>query len=167
MFDILLRLHDPDTLANYDGKTPTTCDYLSDYGDGVEALNYVIDWNGDNTGAGTNIQVFGIGAPTGAATDNYRTREQAFVNHNHNVLGFDSIRTAGSSHFHRPRGIFMVDKVFTITGTDITPTGLPDAGSSEVYVQVTVKEPLFLSPFLVGAESEGHHPSMYGINNMN
>ena len=36
-----------------------------------------------------------------------------------------------------------------------------------MFVQVTVKEPLFLSPFLVGADSEGHHPGIYGINNMN
>jgi hypothetical protein len=94
VFDILLRLYDPDTLAKYDGKTPTTCDYLSDYGDGVEALNYVIDWNGDNTGQEQKFKCLAVGAPTGAATDNYRTREQAFINHNHNVLGFDSIRTA-------------------------------------------------------------------------
>ena len=45
VFDILTRLYDPDALAKYDGKTPTTCDYLSDYGDGVEALRYIIDWN--------------------------------------------------------------------------------------------------------------------------
>jgi hypothetical protein len=36
-----------------------------------------------------------------------------------------------------------------------------------VYVQFTVSEPLFLSPFLVGADELGHHPGIYGINNMN
>jgi hypothetical protein len=30
-----------------------------------------------------------------------------------------------------------------------------------------VSEPLFLSPFLVGADELGHHPGIYGINNMN
>jgi hypothetical protein len=42
VFDILTRLYDPETLAKYDSKTPTTCDYLSDYSDGVEALKYII-----------------------------------------------------------------------------------------------------------------------------
>ena len=95
------------------------------------------------------------------------SREQAYLSHNHNVLGFDSIRTAGSSHCHRPRGIFVIDKIFTSTGADYTPTALPNKDSNEVYVQFTVKEPIWLSPFLVGADSEGHHPGMYGINNMN
>ena len=65
------------------------------------------------------------------------------------------------------RDSFVIDKIFTSTGTEYTPTALPNKDSNQVYVQFTVKEPLFLSPFLVGADSEGHHPGMYGINNMN
>ena len=103
MFDALLRLYDPETLAKYVSKTPTTCDYLSDYADGVEALAYVLDWNGDGTGAATKVQVFGVGRETGAAGDKYRTRAQAFLSFNNNVLGMDTMRPAGSSHHHRPR----------------------------------------------------------------
>ena len=42
----LLRLYDPEHLAMWDSKTPTCGDDLADYGDGVEALRFVLDWNG-------------------------------------------------------------------------------------------------------------------------
>ena len=77
------------------------------------------------------------------------------------------MRPAGSSHFHRPRGSFMIDKIYTSGDNGLTANGFPTDASNEVYVQITVKEPLFLSPFLVGADCEGHHPGIYGINNMN
>ena len=96
-----------------------------------------------------------------------RTREQAFISHAHNVLGFDSIRPAGSSHKHRPRGIFKIDRIYTSTGGGITASGVPTTVANRVYVQFTVSEPLFLSPFLVAADELGHHPGIYGINNMN
>ena len=146
VFDILTRLYDPDTLAKYDGETPTTCDYLSDYGDGVEALKYVIDWDQNEAAGSANINAYGVGTATTPSAGNYGRREQAFISHAHNVLGFDSIRPAGSSHYHRPRGIFKIDKIFTSTAADYTPTGLPDADDSIVYVQFTVKEPSWLSP---------------------
>ena len=170
VFDALLRLYDPETLAKYDSKTPTTCDYLSDYADGVEALTYVLDWNGDNSGAGTKVQVFGVGRETGAAADNYRTREQAFLSFNNNILGMDTMRPAGSSHHHRPRGIFKIDEIYSIDGAGAKVVPVISDGAAAmlpVYVKFTVQEPLFLSPFLVGADSEGHHPGIYGINNLN
>ena len=77
------------------------------------------------------------------------------------------MRPAGSSHTHRPRVSFMIDKIYTSGDNGLTANGVPTEGSSEVYVQVTVKEPLFLSPFLVGADCEGHQPGIYGINNIN
>ena len=61
----------------------------------------------------------------------------------------------------------MIDKIYTSGDNGLTANGVPTDTSNEVYVQITVKEPLFLSPFLVGADCEGHHPGKYGINNMN
>ena len=83
------------------------------------------------------------------------------------MLGFGAMRPAGSSHTHRPRGSFMIDKIYTSADNRLIANSVPTEGSSEVYVQVTVKEPLCLSPFLVGADCEGHPPGIYGINNMN
>ena len=98
MIDALLRLCDPEHLAMWDSKTPTCGDYLADYGDGVEAPTYVLDTNA----ARDTIKALGVGPDNFVAG----TREQAFVSHAHNVLGFDSIRPAGSSHKHRPRTFF-------------------------------------------------------------
>ena len=88
------------------------------------------------------------------------TREKAFMSHAHNVLGFDPIRPAGSSSTHRPRGIFKIYRIYAAGGA------VPDAVSTEVFVQFTVVEPLFLSPFISG-DIDGHKSGIYGINNMN
>jgi len=58
-------------------------------------------------------------------------------------------------------------KIYTSDNYGLTANSIPTDTSNEVYVQITVKEPLFLSPFLVGADCEGHHPGIYGMNNMN
>jgi hypothetical protein len=98
VIDALLRLYDPETLAKWDSKTPTCGDYLADYGDGVEALRFVLDWDGTTK---TAVKALTVGADDFGTAG---TREQAFASHAHNVLGFDSIRQAGSSHTHRSKG---------------------------------------------------------------
>ena len=80
-----------------------------------------------------------FGAPAAApdAEDKLGTREQAFISHNHNISGFDSMRAAGSSHTHRPRGSFMIDMIYTSDNSWLTANGIPTDTSNEVYVQVT------------------------------
>ena len=43
LFDVLLRMQDPEDLARFDGKTPTGLDYLYDYADGVMMIPYYIE----------------------------------------------------------------------------------------------------------------------------
>jgi hypothetical protein len=43
LFDILLRMQDPEDLSQYDSKCPTGLDYLYDYADGVMMNPYYID----------------------------------------------------------------------------------------------------------------------------
>jgi hypothetical protein len=43
LFDVLLRMQDPEDLARFDGKTPTGLDFLYDYADGVTLNPYYID----------------------------------------------------------------------------------------------------------------------------
>ena len=43
VFDVLLRMQDPEDLARYDGKTPTGLDFLYDYADGVMMNPYYLD----------------------------------------------------------------------------------------------------------------------------
>ena len=135
-------MYDPETLAKYDSKTPTTCDYLSDYGDGVEALEYVIDWNlqrGDGAAFLNAYEVGTVPAPPALpypnAEEKLGVRGQAFISHAHNVLGFDSMRPAGSSQTHRPKGSFMIDKIYTSGDGGLTANGAPTEGSSELYVK--------------------------------
>ena len=127
----------------WDSKTPTCGDYLADYGDGVDALRFVLDWDGSSK---TAVKALTVGADDFATAG---TREPAFMSHARNVLGFDSIRQAVRSHTHRPRGIFKIDRIYTSGDGGITASGVPnaDAATTKVHVQFTVSEPLFLSPF--------------------
>mgnify|MGYP003347237552 CR=1 FL=1 len=136
---VLLRMFDPEELATYDAKTPTTLDMLSDYADSVEKLNFVLDWDG----ATANTL-----RPLTPGTDNFAagTRETAYLSYPNNVLSSDYNRPAGSSHTHKPRGSF---KIISITGNDpdaagVTPA-LPTSASTSVWVKFRVTEPLFLS----------------------
>ena len=79
MIDALLRLYDPETLATWDSKTPTCGDYVAGYGDGVEALRFVLDWDGTSK---TAVKALTVGADDFATAG---TREQAFASHAHHV----------------------------------------------------------------------------------
>ena len=164
---ILLRMYDPETLAKYDNLTPTTLDQLADYADAVQKLRATI-------APGTTVSakvpakaLFPDGAATGSiAFANGRSFQQyaSFVN---NTLAYDQFRTGGSSHYHRPRGSFKIDQIFTSGDNGKTANGIPARGDTDVYVKFTVVEPLFVPPFLAGCDNEGHHPGFYGINSLN
>ena len=163
---MLLRLYDPETLAKYDSLTPTTLDQLSDYADAVIKLPYTFV-----PSAGTAKAAVQSFLPDNAASGpidltNGLTRQQ-YVSLNNNTLAYDQFRTAGSSHYHRPRGSFKIDQIFKSADQGKTANGVPDINSNEVYVKFTVVEPIFVPPFLAGCDSEGHHPGFYGINSLN
>jgi hypothetical protein len=73
-----------------------------------------------------------------------------------------------------PRGAFQLDAISTtlVGGQMPTPLTLPtpaqiSAGySGTIYVQFTVSEPLFLSPFL-WAQPQANNQGFYGVQNMN
>ena len=94
-----------------------------------------------------------MGAPSAA-------REQAFISRNYNVLSFASMRQAGSFHTRRPRGSFVIDRIHTSADNGLTAHGIPTDTDNEVYGQVTVKDPLWLSLVLIGAVCEGHRPGI-------
>jgi hypothetical protein len=96
---------------------------------------------------------------------NGRTFQQ-YKSFNNNTLGYDQFRTAGSSHYHRPRGSFKIDQIYWSDDNGKTARRLPAITDNEVYVKFTVVEPLFVPPFLTGSDCEGHHPGFYGINSL-
>ena len=171
LFDILLRMQDPEYLARFDGKTPTGLDYLYDYGDGVMMNPYYIDLQADaSTPPDYSLGIYGFhGTVRGGAVGGERT----FTSFNNNILSYDMNRIANSSHCHKPRGSYVIDAIFraesdavAIGGTRQPITANP-ATYPGVYVQFTVTEPLFLSPFLLGLASKEDHSGIFSVNALN
>ena len=162
---ILLRMYDPETLAKYDSLTPTTLDQLSDYADAVMKLPFT---PGFGTTAKDPVLTMEPDATAASASDyaNGKTYQQ-YLPFNNNTLGYDQFRTAGSSHYHRPRGSFKIDQIYWSNDGKLDTARRPAVGDNEVYVRFTVVEPLFVPPFLTGSDCEGHHPGFYGINSLN
>ena len=159
---ILLRMYDPETLAKYDSLTPTTLDQLSDYADAVMKLPFTPGFGA----ASQDPVVTMIPSAAAASSSDYaagRTFQQ-YLSFNNNTLGYDQFRTAGSSHYHRPRGSFKIDQIYFSADGKLDTARLPARGDDVVYVRFTVTEPLFVPPFLTGSDCEGHHPGFYAVS---
>jgi hypothetical protein len=80
-------------------------------------------------------------------------------------------RIANSSHAHKPRGNYVIDAIFKATSdaNAINGTWLPltDVTPADFYVQYSVTEPLFLSPFLLGLSSKEDHSGIFSVNALN
>jgi hypothetical protein len=161
---MLLRLYDPETLAKYDSLTPTTLDQLADYADAVQKLRYTVAGGA----AANDVVKTLIPADAASAVDYLNGKSfQQYASYNNNTLSYDQFRTAGSSHYHRPRGSFKIDQIFYSNDGGKTAARVPSLVDTDVYVKFTVVEPIFVPPFLAGCDSEGHHPGFYGINSLN
>ena len=135
---------------------------LTDYADAVVKLEAT---PGFGASAGDEVKTMLPASSAAAARDytNGRTFQQ-YKSFNNNALGYDRSCTAGSSHYHRPRGSFRIDQIYFSTDDGKTGTRVPQTADNEVYVKVTVTEPLFVPPFLIGSDCEGHHLGFHGIN---
>ena len=107
MSDVLpamLRMCDPEDLSYYNDMTPTTLDYLGDYRDGVDLMEYQIAMTTTDPRlvALTPDPAFAIpGAGTGATG----TSPQTFISYPNNVLAFDQNRLGGSAKMHKSNAI--------------------------------------------------------------
>jgi hypothetical protein len=109
---ILLRMLDPDELAKYDGMTPTTLDFLADYTDGVDRLDWVIDAAGADA-TRRPVVAFPANAEAAAADNQFfATRPYSYKSANNNSLAYDSIRPAGSYYTHKPRGSWKLKQIW-------------------------------------------------------
>ena len=181
----ILRLADPDELALYDATTPTALDYLANYRDGIDLLEYQI-LAGGQTGAigGTTttfrpvVMIPGVdaspattGAGNAAANANtfQGTATQKFISYPNNVLSYDKQRPAAGDRERTPRGSFIIKRISTaadyVAGLDFDHSTIPKVDSTVVYVDVEVTEPLLISPFIFGSPDE--KAGFYGITNMN
>ena len=141
---MLLRLYDPETLAKYDSLTPTTLDQLADYADAVQKLSYTVAGGADSRDA---VVTMLANAAAASYVDYAAGRTfQQYASFTNNTLAYDQVRTAGSSHYHRPRGSFKIDQIFFSNDGGKTAARVPAVGDTEVYVKSTVAEPIFVPP---------------------
>ena len=157
----LLRMCDPDELAEYDSTTPTMLDYLANYRNGVDLMGYQIL---RTTGGGGTSRpaVFTVGVPTvptGALLT--ATASQKFLSYPSNVLSYDMNRVVSGGKFRTPRGSFIIKRISNAA----TGGTIPAVGDATIYVDVQITEPLLLSPFIFG--STDNKAGFYGITNMN
>jgi hypothetical protein len=178
---LILRLLDPEELAKYECMTPTTLDYLANYADGVQPMNFQLDIATDTTGSNPRPVVYRTSTntqevvPTNLAIDNPAnfsaavtgTRTTNFISRNNNVLSYDYNRLAGTSYYHKPRGSWKIQALYVLDPTAVATGGKrsPKPSDTTVYVQFKVTEPLLISPFVFGAP-EGKQ-GFYGIQTMN
>ena len=178
---LVLRLLDPEELAKYESMTPTTLDFLANYADAVQPMDYQLDIATDAGTANNNRPVlYTIPAsntqeqvPANLAIDNAGnlsgalrgTRTTTFISHNNNVLSADYNRLAGTSYYHKPRGTWKIQAMYALDSTAPGGRRKPLPKDTTVFVTFKVTEPLMISPFVFGAP-EGKQ-GFYGIQTMN
>ena len=161
---LILRMLDSEELAEWSAHTPTTLDYLAQYKDGVDKMQFELG----ASGTGVNLrpvvyvpQTAGGGAETEPAVGVfYGTRSQKYVSYPNNVLAFDMNRPAGSSHYHKPRASYVPNRIFG--GTLDAPREVRMTDQT-VFVEFTVTDPFLQSPFVFG---RANHQGFYGISNL-
>jgi hypothetical protein len=177
----LLRMSDPDDLAEYESTTPTTLDYLANYRDGVDRLSYQILASSGGGGV-TRAAVFTVGANTDTdegPTDPNGKLSQKFISYNNNVLSYDQNRGVAGSKYKTPRGSFVIKRISTeakyttpnpalnegsASADIVAALKIPGVNTTTIYVDVQVTEPLLMSPFIFGTPQ--NHQGFYGIANM-
>ena len=87
----LLRMCDPDELAEYDSTTPTMLDYLANYRNGVDLMGYQIQRATTGTG-GSRPVVYTVGQPTSPLNTSSGNATQKFLSYPSNVLSYDMNR---------------------------------------------------------------------------
>jgi hypothetical protein len=128
----------------------------------VDQLDFIIATATNASGAG-NLRpaIFTPGAETVPADNAFvGTRSQKYISYPNNVLAYDMNRPAGSSYFHKPRGSWVLNRLY---GGTLEARSEMRLGDNTVYVEFKVTEPLLLSPFTFG---HPEHPGFYGISNL-
>ena len=116
VLDIILRALDSQTLVECDPVCPTGLDYLYDYADGVMLNPWYIDLKEHATTAGlfelkavsTYAQMNGTEGPAGGLINS----DSPFTSFENNILAADCNRVANTSHYHKPRGSYVIDGIF-------------------------------------------------------
>ena len=89
-------------------------------------------------------------------------RPRSFVAYPSNVLAYAMNRTIGNIYDPRPRGSWKLKAIYAVTPDAKRTVQITD---TTIYVQLDVREPIVLSPFIFG--SGNVKQGFYGIQTMN
>jgi hypothetical protein len=128
--------------------TPTALDFLADYNDGIHPMSFQLGSNMERGRPVVNFANFAETEPS-SSEDASGSRPVGFISYPNNILAYDMNRPAGTAYYHKPRGSWKIQKIYSLSaaGAERAPT-LTD---TEVYVKFEVTEPLLLSPFVFGS----------------
>jgi hypothetical protein len=160
---LILRMMDSEELAQWSTHTPTTLDFLSQYKDGVDKMECVVARTANSDGNNIRPAIYAPGPADTVIANNVfvGARNQKYISYPNNVLSYDMNRPAGSSYYHKPRGSWVVNRIYGGGLDDLSRDVRID--DNTVYVEFTVTETLLLSPFTFG---QPDHPGFYGISNL-
>jgi hypothetical protein len=180
---LILRLLDPEELAKYECMTPTTLDYLANYSDAVQPMDYQLDLAmttriSATTPARSSTRVTRRRRPEDDTsqiwTDGYRrTVVRRVPGHKPSSPATTTCSPTTTTASRAPptttspeapgncKSLYVLDPAATATGGKRKPK----PSDTTVYVTFKVTEPLLISPFVFGAP-EGKQ-GFYGIQTMN
>jgi hypothetical protein len=149
ILDPLLRAVDKKYFERWNSTTPTQ---LDKYGSYSQAILQRI-----NTAGGTFVPA----APPGLNTINLQSSRQPAFN-----SPFNTFQDSNCNNNEVPRNSFKIKAIYSIAaGVRVAPVAGDGATGQIVYVNVELREPLFLSPFLFGEDVD--QPGLSGLTQLN
>ena len=84
-----------------------------------------------------------------SSSDDVSGTRPVVLSYPNNILAYDMNRPAGTSYYHKPRGSWKIQKIYSIGSSGAERA--PMLADTEVHVKFEVNEPLLLSPFVFGS----------------
>ena len=145
---IILRIVETEEFLKYDSMTPTALDYLANYDDAVQQMEFQLDAS-DAVGLAGQRPIVYFPTPADAepsAKKSYAGRHTSYMSYPNNVLAYDMNRPAGTAYYHKPRGSWQINNIYALNAGAARSPLITD---TKINVEFTVTELLLLSPFCV------------------
>ena len=145
---IILRIVETEEFSKYDSMTPTALDYLANYDDAVQQMEFQLDAS-DAVGLAGQRPIVYFPTPADAepsAKKSYAGRHTSYMSYPNNVLAYDMNRPAGTAYYHKPRGSWQINNIYALNAGAARSPLITD---TKINVEFTVTELLLLSPFCV------------------
>jgi hypothetical protein len=106
---------DPEELAKYDCMTPTSLDFLADYMDAIQRMDWHLDLD-QSAGVPQAPTVYYAGdvESNPSLARPYGIRPVTFHSFANNILAYDMNLPAGTSYYHKPCGSWLIKQIYAI-----------------------------------------------------